>query len=490
MCSLNRFQISASFNKKKMSKKEKNKNRLWLGITVGVIVIVIGGLWYYGNRTQKAEKSQIYTEVKRGKFEILVTVTGELQAEHSVKIMAPAELRSRNLRFSQIKIQDLIPEGTVVDSGDYVAMLDRSAADNSLKDMLDELEQLQANYTKTKLDTTMLLRGLRDQLINLKYAMEEAKITLEQSIYEPPATIRQAQINLDKAERAYEQAKQNYVLKVKQAEADMSEAQFKLRKQQRKIEEMQNVISHFEIHAPASGMVIYQKEWGGQKRKVGSAISPWDLVVATLPDMSSMLSKTYVNEIDISKVKKGQKVRVGVDAFPEKKYTGFVLDVANVGEQLPNTDAKVFEVNIKLDGSDPILRPAMTTSNQIITASYDSVLYIPLEAVFVEDSIPYVYTRTGHKQVVLLGPENENEVIVDQGLEEGEMLLLNKPENPEKFSLHGEELIPVIKERERKKKMEEERKKREDAARAAQRKKRRGMPPGRDGKRVIKKNNP
>jgi len=468
-----------------MSKKKGKKNWLLPGGIVLVLAVIIGGLWYYGNRTKKAEKSQIYTTVKSGRFEILVTVTGELQAEHSVKIMAPAALRSRNLRFSQIKIQDLIPEGTVVDSGDYVAMLDRSVADNSLKDMLDELEQLQANYTKTKLDTTMQLRGLRDQLINLRYAMEEAKITLEQSIYEPPATIRQAQINLDKAKRALEQAKQNYVLKVKQAEADMSEAQFKLRKQQRKIEEMENVISHFEIHAPAAGMVIYQKEWGGQKRKVGSTISPWDLVVATLPDMSSMLSKTYVNEIDISKVKKGQHVRIGVDAFPEKKYTGVVLDVANVGEQLPNTDAKVFEVNIKLDGSDPILRPAMTTSNQIITASFDSVLYIPLEAVFVEDSIPYVFTKSGKKQVVLLGPENENEVIVEQGLEEGDMLLLNRPENPEKYTLSGEELIPVIKEREQKKRLEEERKKREDARRAKARKKRRGMPPRYGGKKKM-----
>ncbi len=479
-----------------MSKKNK-KQWFLIGLVAAVGILIIGGLWYYGNRTKKEEMKQIYTEVQRGHFEILVTVTGELQAEHSVKIMAPAELRSRNLRFSQIKIQDLIPEGTVVDSGDYVAMLDRSAADNSLKDMLDELEQLQANYTKTRLDTTMLLRGLRDQLINLNYAVEEAKITLEQSVYEPPATIRQAKINLDKAKRAYEQAKQNYVLKVQQAQADMSEAQFRLRKQQRKVQEMEKVISQFEIHAPASGMVIYQKEWGGQKRKVGSMISPWDLVVATLPDMSSMLSKTYVNEIDISKVKKGQKVRIGVDAFPEKKYTGVVMDVANVGEQLPNTDAKVFEVNIKLDGSDPILRPAMTTSNQIITASYDSVLFIPLEAVFVEDSIPYVYTKSGHKQVVLLGPENENQVIIERGLKEGEKLLLNQPDNPEKYTLRGADLIPVIKERERQKRLEEERQKRLDAERAARHKARRGMPPGFKGRRkmpaggrqgVVKKN--
>ncbi|MCK7532908.1 MAG: HlyD family efflux transporter periplasmic adaptor subunit [Marinilabiliales bacterium] len=81
-------------------------------------------------------------------------------------------------------------------------------------------------------------------------------------------------------------------------------------------------------------MVIYKREWNGAKRKVGSEISPWDPVVATLPDLSSMISKTYVNEIDVSKVKAGQRVRLTVDAFPEKSYTGAVISVANIGEQL------------------------------------------------------------------------------------------------------------------------------------------------------------
>jgi len=116
-------------------------------------------------------------------------------------------------------------------------------------------------------------------------------------------------------------------------------------------------------------MVIYYKEWGGDKRKVGSSISAWDLTVATLPDLSAMNSKCYVNEIDISKVKAGQKVRISVDAFPEKKYTGVVTYVANIGEQLPNADAKVFEVTIKVNEYDPILRPAMTTGNLIEIAN-------------------------------------------------------------------------------------------------------------------------
>jgi len=203
-------------------------------------------------------------------------------------------------------------------------------------------------------------------------------------------------------------------------------------------------------------MLIYKKEWGGKKREVGSMISPWDLTVATLPDLSSMISRTYVNEIDISKIKTGQDVRIGVDAFPEKEYTGTITDVANIGEQLPNTDAKVFEVVIQINESDPILRPSMTTSNKIITATFEDTLYVPLETIHSDDSIPFVFTAKGVKQIVVLGPSNENEVIIEHGLEEGNEIYLTLPDDKDNFKLRGEELIEIIEKKKEQKKKEEE----------------------------------
>jgi multidrug efflux pump subunit AcrA (membrane-fusion protein) len=442
-----------------------------LYISVATVIVVIVALVIFNKVTSGEDLATLEVKLTRGDFEILVTTTGELQAENSKLIIAPAELRSRNLRFGQLKIQDLIPEGTVVDSGDYVAQIDRSDADNRLKDMLDELEKEEYDLLKTKLDTTIQLRNLRDELINLEFNVEEMGITLEQSIYEPPATIRQAQINKDKATRAFNQAKKNYKLKVQQAKADMRDAEINLSKRQRQKDEMMSVLNKFTIYAPAPGMLIYHKEWGGQKRKVGSNISPWDLTVATLPDLSAMISKTYINEIDISKIQVGQEVRIGVDAFPEKEYTGKVFEVANIGEQLPNTDSKVFEVVIRVDGTDPILRPSMTTSNQIVTSIYKDVLFLPLEAIHVDDSIPFVYKKNGTKQVVILTESNENEIIVEQGLEENDKILLTLPENAEKFKLQGEELIAVIHEKARQKKLEEEARKAEIAKEAEEKEK-------------------
>jgi hypothetical protein len=123
-----------------------------------------------------------------------------------------------------------------------------------------------------------------------------------------------------------------------------------------------------------------------------------------------------------------------VDAFPEKSYTGTVTSVANIGEHLPNADAKVFEVQIEVDGTDPILRPSMTTGNKIITKTISDVIFIPLESVQAGvDSIPFVYMKNGTREVVILGESNENNVVIDKGLQSGTQIYLSTPEKAENF---------------------------------------------------------
>jgi len=435
-------------------------------ITGIVAVVAIIALIVIGRISKKKDINNLYVEAKKGQFEIIVSTTGELQAEKSQDITGPDFTKARQIRAADIKITDLVPEGTQVKSGDYIATLDRTSFDNTLKDELEKLTTQESNLEVKMLDTAVTLSDLRDNIKNLRFSVEEAEITLQQSKYEPPTTIRQAEIALDKAKRSLDQSIKGYSLKVEQARSDMKTLKFNLSEQRQKVADLQKILSNFVIYAPSDGMVIYKRDRTNAKRKIGSSISPWDNVVATLPDMSTMISKTYVNEIDVSKVKAGQKVDIVVDAFPEKTYTGLVTAVANIGEQLPNADAKVFEVTIKVNESDPILRPSMTTGNKIVTKTIDNVTYVPLECVQQgADSIPFVYTKKGSRQIVVLGEENENNVVVEQGIEEGAMIYLSTPENPEKFKLAGQDLIAVNQEKAKAKK-EEERRAAEEAARA------------------------
>jgi len=427
-------------------------------IITGIIVVGTFILLYVFNRlTTKASITYQYTEVQKGEFEIALTTTGELIPERTVDIKGPLFDANGDIRSMNIKIQDLIPEGTVVQKGDFVATLDRTELNNNLKDANDFLITLKTNLEMKLLDTAITLNDIRDIIKNQKFTVEEAKMTLRNSKYEPPTTLRQAEIELDKAQRVLEQRERNYVRRSAQARTDIYNQNYWVSRVSKRVKEFEDVLAGFTVTAPSSGMVIYKKERRGGKRKVGSMINPMDRVVATLPDLTSMLSTAYINEIDISKIKPGQKVNITIDAFPKKRYDGVVTAVAKIGEKLPNTDDKVFEVQIKIDGSDMALRPSMTTGNKITISTFHNVVFIPIECVQAGvDSIPFVYKKNGTKQVVLLGESNEKHIIIEKGLDPGTILYLNTPEKPEEFKMIGQDLIPVLKERERIKRIENE----------------------------------
>jgi hypothetical protein len=182
-------------------------------------------------------------------------------------------------------------------------------------------------------------------------------------------------------------------------------------------------------------MVIYTKGWDGKPIKAGSQIRMWEPTVATLPDLTKMMSKTYVNEVDVRRVMTGQKVEIGLDAYPDKKLAGVVTRVANVGEQRPNSDAKVFEVAVEIDGTDPTLRPSMTTSNKIVAKTVENALFIPLECLHNHaDTITYVFKKVGArtvKQEVVIGDTNANDVIIVSGLSETDQVHLSVPAGTE-----------------------------------------------------------
>lgn len=410
------------------------KRRTLLISTAGLLALL--AVWYFTTAT-KSKTADLTVSVKKGRFEVVVTATGELEAKNSVRISGPSTMES--IGIWQTKISDLIAEGTRVKKGDYVALLDQTEIGNKLRERETELQKNQSEYTQTQLDTALTLRAARDELINLSFAVKEKQIVLEQSKYEPPATIRQAEIDKEKAGRGYEQAKQNYVIKKQQAAAKMQKVSASLSQEKDRLQQIQTVLKEFRIVAPEDGMVIYERSWDGRKKIVGSQLQAWNPTVATLPDLAVMLSRTYVNEVDIRKIKQGQSVKIGLDAFPEKKLTGKVFKVANVGEQRPNSDAKVFEVGIQVIESDTTLRPAMTTSNNIVASVLNDVLYIPLEALHTQgDSLTYVFRKDGagfNKRQVRIGQTNDNEAVITEGLKESDLVYLSLPANADDQSI-------------------------------------------------------
>jgi biotin carboxyl carrier protein len=413
------------------------------GAAIAVIITII----IVSSRKSTSDSTAITTSVQKGDFTSIVYSTGQLQAENSESINLPSEMSSRRLGIYEIKITQIVEEGTVVDSGGYVATLDYSAVEELRIKAYEEWEKALNAYEDAKIDTNMNLSNLRDDLLNGKVQLEEKKLILDQSLYESPAVKRQAQLDVERAEREMEQKERNYELKQKQDEYKVYRAWEKVKTEKETLNDLDKLMGALEVKAPKPGMVIYSFDRFGKKIKAGASISRWRPQIAELPDLSSMISKTFINEIDISKVKTGQKVKVGIDAFPEKHFDGQIISVANIGQAIPGGDAKVFEVTVKLDGSDPDLRPAMTTSNVITTDIIENTLFIPLESVFSNDSLRFVYVKERNnirKQIVDLGSENENFVQVLAGLTEGEELFMNEPKDKEDLLLEGKAIYDTI----------------------------------------------
>ena len=400
--------------------------KLWQRVVLGLVVLIVL-LFVYFRGGKKGEK-ELVVNVRKGNFEVQVLATGELRAKHQTEITAPQDLR--NINVYQIKINDLIAEGTRVKEGDVVASLDPSEIMTKLNEAHLNLEKKLSEFKQTKLDTTLTLREAREDLVNCQFGLEQSKLVKKQSIYEAPAVREQADLEYQKGLRSFEEKQKNYQTKVEQAKTKIQIVQSDLTKEENIVSDLDLIIAKLRVKAPKSGMLIYVKDWSGRKKSAGSTMNIWDPTIAALPDLSSLETVTYINEVDIQKVKVGLPVVIGLDAMPNKQLKGKVTGVANIGEQKPNSDAKVFEVVIDVLTNDSMLRPAMTTGCKIISEVYKDALSVPLEAIHTANGLTFVYMRKGGslvRQEVKIITVNETEAMIGNGLDESNKVYESLP---------------------------------------------------------------
>ncbi|MCK9410818.1 MAG: HlyD family efflux transporter periplasmic adaptor subunit [Prolixibacteraceae bacterium] len=412
-----------------------NKKKLLIISSIAVFLLII---LYFSLRSKSGEEL-ITCKVLKGSIEVKVHTSGQLESENSENIVLPSVLSTQNVRVYEIKITDLIEEGSVVDSGQYIATLDHKVIEEVLTQARLDLEAAMVVIEDARLDSNLNLSNYRDLITNSQSDVEERKIVLAESVYESPSVIKKAEMDLSKAERKLEQDIKGLAMRQRQLNSQMERRNIDFRLKQKRVDDLLKLYDALIIKAPKPGMVIYARDRFGIKIQVGSVLTPWSPIIATLPDMTKMISETFINEIDIAKIKVGQKVTLSIDAFPDKVLNGEVISVANIGQPMPKSDSKVFLVNIRVFGSDPDLKPAMTTGNLIQTGVYPDKLYVPSEAVFETDSTKFVYLHKKNivRQLVDTGEENEDYVIINKGVVEGDELLLSEPEKTEDIETIG-----------------------------------------------------
>ncbi len=431
-----------------------------------IAIVLIAGIFTIKKvRTSKDTNTPLDYTVTKGSLDFYVYATGNLEAENSTNIDAPRSIFERELRIWEIAITDLVLEGTEVDSGEYIAMLDQNAIQEILTTAEEELELAYNSLVDARMDTNLTLNNNRDAIITAIEAVEEKELFLAESKYESPATIQKAHMDKDKALRKLEQEKQSYVLQQRRSSTQVKQKELDYSRKEKRVEKLKIAFEDAIITAPQKGMVIYKSSWSGEKKAIGSKVNSHDPTIATLPDLSTMISVAYVNEIDISNLKIGQDVKLTVDAFPSKEFKGKVISIANIGQNVSGSNAKVFEIKVKVLDRDNKLRPAMTSNNTIHTASTKDTLFVPTETIFSNDTLNWVYVsnKKTYKQIVLIGNQNDSHSIITEGLKEGDKILWNIPENADDLEVKGMDLY----EREKAQKLEAKRIAKEKAAKFA-----------------------
>ena len=221
-----------------------------------IIVAAIAITYSFYDKTNN-ESTSITAEVKKGTFINEVVTSGEIQSSSLTKIKGPSNLRKFKLR--DVKIQDLIPEGTIVKAGDYVGRLDPSGVNEQIIDAQLNLENAESKYTQQKLDTTLSLKQERTSLADMRFNIVETKLELKQSIYEPPATIKKLENTVEKLERNILEKKENYLIRQRQAKAKMVEVGTEVSKYKKKLQDLVKLRETFTIRSESDGMLTYVK---------------------------------------------------------------------------------------------------------------------------------------------------------------------------------------------------------------------------------------
>lgn len=414
------------------------KKKVWL-IIMPFAAVIITLIIYRITAFDKGSEPEV-ARVERGVFEVIVSGTGELEALESTDIMIPEVLVDRSVRIRNISITDIVREGTVVKKGDYVATLDPADVEERIISAEDAVEMFLVNLDNAKIDSSLVLSSARDEIRQARDLVLDREIRVEQSVYESVAVQRQAQISLETSRRSLEQKNRNYSQLVRRHELFIERAKENLKDQQEQLEMLVQLKRDLRVVATAEGLVVYARDNDGTKVKIGSYVSRWSPLIATLPDLSTLQSVVYVKEIDIAKVRSGMTVRVTIDAFPEEQFRGVVTRVANVGQEVQGEFYSAFKVEVKVDPAGKVLLPGMTSTNNIVVESIREAITVPRLAVFKNDSLgSFVYKREGISAVVKqqIRTQGENDLYyrIEKGLEPGDKVMLHSPQSEEKLAV-------------------------------------------------------
>ncbi|MFC1606708.1 efflux RND transporter periplasmic adaptor subunit [Candidatus Latescibacterota bacterium] len=400
--------------------------RSWYVAAVIIVVIVLYSMMSPGERASEG----LWAPVINDTFYVDIIESGEIRAVNSYNVQAPSEWRM------ELQITRLVKEGTLVQEGDFLAQFDASALIEELDTAKDQLKAQEAELLSVETKQESKMAQFASDLIMAEYSREASELQLGLLKFESEVRKEDARLSYQKALISFDETKTKISAQKIMDKAEMGRVMQTLKYRQNNVDDLNRRIEQLTLKAPTSGMVVYNEigGWRGTpKHKISEGETVWPrMTVIQIPDLSEMESVVRVNEIDASKIRVGKRSQLRLDAFEDKVFTGKVLSIAPLADKANSEEEshiKDFEVIIRIEESDQVFKPGMSSKTQIILEEIPGVTYVPIGAVFEVDGQSVVYPRKGYPKPVevKLGKRNDRFIIVEGDIDTKDEIALLPP---------------------------------------------------------------
>jgi multidrug efflux pump subunit AcrA (membrane-fusion protein) len=386
--------------------------------------------------TRGAARDGVPTHVvTKSKFERRVTAEGNIRAKKATPISAPQSEGD----FGPMKIAWLVPDGTTVKAGDVVVKFDPTEPAKQLREGESDLDAANAKLREEQIKSKAAVDG-RDTAAEL--ATQELEQT-RQFQSKDEAIFSRHQIVESEIDEHLAGAKRDHAEQTKTIERKLSGSKAAVigveqDKAKIAISHARSQLDSMEVKAPHDGILVLQRNWRGQMRRVGDQMWPGQ-AVAELPLLDTMEVEVFVLEVDGSGLKEGQAAEIVVESRPDLTYKGKIRLVDKLAKpRQSEVPVQYFAVVVELERTDKdVMKPGQRVHAKLILDQEDA-LVVPRQAIINKDGGNIVYRRgaNGFEPVTVeLGAATSGRVVVKKGLAVGDEIALRDPTRTAEQSL-------------------------------------------------------
>jgi HlyD family secretion protein len=408
--------------------------KVWLivGIVLAAALAGMAAVSFTSTTTQTSAVPVI--QVKRGEFAPKIFATGEYKPSRIAMLSAP------QIGGGSLQITSLVSTGTRVKKGDLIVEFDPTEQQFKFEQSQSELQQAEQEIIKAKADAAV--QGATDKvaLLKARFDLRSAQLEIEKNELLSTIDAKKNELALEQAKRALAQLEQDIQSHTASGAATIGLAQEKRHKAQLSMEQAKQNIEKMKVRAPMDGVVAIERNrdaqdmfWEGMSvpdYREGDQAYPGRSIAQVL-DTNDMDISAKLNERERNNVKVDQQVEITLDALPDQIFHGVVQTVGAMSSRnafFDDSQGGRFEVTVRVPDSDPRLLAGFTVQVVIMGDSRKDALYVPRQAIFMNNGKRIVYVKKGsdfQPQEIKIIAETESRAVVDGLNAEAEIALVN-----------------------------------------------------------------